>query len=84
MSTTSAVFYRLLLIVDVVVIDSLSTLMIYHKPDVLIRFISSMINKISGFKNTKLVLTMLEKDMESDVYKSVSSFVDRVIDGLHD
>jgi len=58
--------------------DSLSTLLIYNKSDVVCKFVHTIINKIKA-SNTTAIFTALEGDTQSALLKEIGMFVDKVI-----
>src|SRR3989338_295727 len=60
------------------IFDSLTNLMIYQKRDAVIKFISSIVNKIRASK-TKAVFYALNIKEQSELIKESSMFVDKVI-----
>lgn len=64
---------------DVILFDSLSTLLIYNKSNVVCEFVHSLVNKIRALKVTA-VFTALEEDTESELLKKVGLCVDDIID----
>jgi len=65
---------------EYVIIDSLSTLMIYHKSDVLSRFLHNLISKFRTKPDVRLLLTISEDDRNSDLFKKVELLVDEIIE----
>lgn len=63
---------------DLVVLDSLSTLMIYSKEDVLIHFVHHLVNEVGMKIGATLLLSISEADKGSYIYKKVASLVDEV------
>tara|TARA_Y100000031_G_C8148513_1_gene351206 strand:- start:203 stop:715 length:513 start_codon:yes stop_codon:yes gene_type:complete len=63
-----------------IVIDSLSNLFVYHKPDKLINFAEQIIAKTKGNVNVVLVLTIAKKDKETKLYQSIKDKADEVIE----
>jgi len=57
--------------------DSLSTLLVYNKGDVVVKFVRDLINKIKQ-KNVATVFTALEGDTDSALLKDISMYVDKV------
>ena len=64
---------------DGMIFDSISTLLIYNKSDVVSKFIHHLINKIRA-SNTTTIFTALEADTSSDIMKEIGMFVDNVIE----
>ena len=64
---------------DYIIFDSLTNMLIYEKKAPVIKFISSIINKIRE-SNTKSVLYSLDVDQHSEVIQQTTMFVDKVID----
>jgi len=65
---------------DGVILDSLSTMLIYHKPKEISRFVHSIINKTRENTNLHLILTLSSKDQDSELFKEVEVFVDQVVE----
>jgi len=63
---------------ECVLFDSLSTLLIYQKGDVVTQFIHSLTGKIRTFGCVG-IFTALEGDIGSDLIKEMGMFVDKVI-----
>jgi len=63
---------------DIVLFDSLSTLLMYHRDDVSTQFAHSLINEIRE-ADIYGVLTILEKDKDSSLSKDLGMIVDKVI-----
>lgn len=64
---------------DIVLIDSLSTLAIYHKVSDIAHFINSLSQKIKSSKNTSEVLLISSGDKEKDLFSQCEILVDKVI-----
>jgi len=65
---------------DNVVLDSLSTLLVYHPSKDVTRFIHSVSNKIRENTNINFILTIASKDKHSDLFKQVQMLVDETIE----
>jgi hypothetical protein len=61
------------------VLDSLSSLLLYENQYTLIKFLHNLINKVR-LANSKLVVLVLRKDAECKLLKDLEMFVDSVID----
>jgi len=62
-----------------IVFDSLSTLLVYEEPSNVIKFSHSVISKMrSG--GTKGIFMCLKDDVESELIKDLSMFVDKVVE----
>lgn len=64
---------------DGLVFDSLSTLLIYNKKEVVSKFVQSMVNKLRAAKMT-VIFTALKGDTETGLLKEISMFVDEVVE----
>lgn len=62
---------------DGLLFDSLSTLLVYNKSEVVVKFVRDLINKIKQ-KNVATVFTALEGDTDSALLKDISMYVDKV------
>jgi len=63
---------------DVILFDSLSTLLIYENPDVVTQFVYSIINKVHAY-GIKIVFTCLDGDKEKQLINNLSLIVDKII-----
>ena len=63
---------------DGLLLDSLSTLLIYNKPGTVCKCVHSIINKMKAAEITT-VFTALEGDTNSQVLKELGMFVDNII-----
>jgi archaellum biogenesis ATPase FlaH len=63
---------------DMVFFDSLSTLLIYHKPDNAAKFVQNLVNKFASTE-TSIIFTLTERDKESQLFKSLQMFIDKTI-----
>jgi len=61
-----------------IILDSLSTLLIYHKDDIVTKFAQGLINKFETTESN-IVFTITAKDKYSDLFKNVQVFVNKVI-----
>jgi archaellum biogenesis ATPase FlaH len=63
---------------DIIILDSLSTLLVYHDVSSATKFAHSMINRIteSGMRG---ILTILEKDKDTALNKDMGMMVDKVL-----
>jgi len=59
-------------------LDSLSTLLIYNKSEVVCKFVHGLINKMKG-ANATVVFTALKGDTGSILLKDIGMFVDNVL-----
>ncbi len=64
---------------DSLVFDSLSTLLIYNKKEVVIKFVQSLVNKLRNKKITT-VFAALKGDTEKGLLKEIGMFVDEVVE----
>ncbi|MBW2984332.1 hypothetical protein KY361_04410 [Candidatus Woesearchaeota archaeon] len=58
--------------------DSLSTMLVYNKVDTTVKFIHYLITQLRKYKLSGIILS-LEKDMESKTIDSITQFCDKVI-----
>jgi hypothetical protein len=65
-------------LVDSILFDSLSTLLMYEEPATVIKFAHSIISSFR-IKGIKTVLTCLEGDAKSELIKDLSMFVDKIM-----
>ncbi|MBT3324190.1 hypothetical protein HN681_02485 [archaeon] len=65
--------------VDIILIDSLSSLLVYHKPNILMKFVMHLINKI---RDSTIILFLVSSDHEkkSELFKKIEPLVDNVIE----
>ncbi len=63
---------------SVILIDSLSTLLVYHKPKKLTSFIHSIANRIRE-SEAILILTISSRDIKTELFKEVEVLVDEVV-----
>ena len=63
---------------SVILIDSLSTLLVYHQPKKLTSFIHSIVNRIRE-SEAILILTISSRDIKTELFKQVEVLVDEVI-----
>jgi len=64
---------------DYIIFDSFSNLLIYHQKDAVVKFISSIVNKIKA-SNTKAVFYAIKSKEHEGMVQQCSMFVDKVID----
>lgn len=64
---------------DFMVIDSLSTLLVYHSDKDLTHFIHNIINKVKDRNKAKLIMTISEKDEGTYLFSKISVMSDCVI-----
>jgi hypothetical protein len=64
--------------IDIMVLDSLSTLLVYEDPLTVVKFVHSIVSKIRDV-NKKCVMTSLSEDAGKSILKDLSMFVDKVI-----
>ena len=62
---------------QVLIFDSLSTLLIYHGPATVTRFVHNLIGRVREL-NCTAVFTCLEGDAKSNLIKDVGMFVDKI------
>lgn len=63
---------------DVVIFDSLSTLLIYENPMIVSQFVHSLTNKMNAF-GVNLVFTILDGEKEKPLISDMSMFLEKVI-----
>ena len=63
---------------DVVLFDSLSTLLIYENPMIISQFIHSLTNKMNAF-GVNIAFTILEGDKEQGLIKDMNMFLEKVV-----
>jgi archaellum biogenesis ATPase FlaH len=63
---------------DIIIFDSLSTLLIYENSQVTTQFIHSLINKMTAF-GVKMVFTILEGEKEQPLINNLNMLLDKVI-----
>jgi len=63
--------------IECVIFDSLSTLLIYEKPHVVMKFIHSIISDFRS-RSTACVLTVIRSDLSENVIKDIALFVDGI------
>ncbi|MBL7056637.1 hypothetical protein ISS07_07015 [Candidatus Woesearchaeota archaeon] len=61
-------------------IDSLSNLLVYHKPRALINFVHNLANKVRECSPVVIVLTIAKEDKKSDFFKKIQVVADEVIE----
>lgn len=64
---------------NMLLVDSLSSFLVYEKPHSLIQFIHSVITKLR-VNNAKAVMIALNEDLNSELVKDLHMFVDKVIE----
>jgi len=64
----------------VIIVDSLSTFMIYHKPNEISRFFHCLANKIRDMEGKGLILTISSRDKNSDVFNKIELLADNVVE----
>ena len=62
-----------------ILVDSLSTLMIYHKSKTITKFIHHLINEARVNSDIYLTLTISDKDRNTELYSKIEVLVDEVI-----
>jgi len=62
-----------------VIFDSLSTLLVYQEPSMVIKFSHSLISKLRAAK-VKGILTCLQDDVKGELVKDLGMFVDKVVE----
>jgi len=65
--------------VPVILIDSLSTLLVYHSPNTITHFIHHIINKARNKCDVMLVMTISDKDKKKGVFKEIEVLVDKIV-----
>jgi hypothetical protein len=60
-------------------VDSLSTLLIYNKPDAVVKLVHSIANKVR-VENVQGVFLMIKTEENLDIIKIISQFADTVIE----
>jgi archaellum biogenesis ATPase FlaH len=65
---------------SIVLVDSLSTFMIYHNAEMIIQFFHNLANKIRSEDGNILILTISDKDKDSEVFKKMEIIVDKIIE----
>lgn len=63
---------------DVLIFDSLSTLLIYEDPNIVTQFVYSIINKVRAY-GIKVVFTCLNGEKEKQLINNMSLIVDKII-----
>ena len=63
---------------DVILFDSLSTLLIYEDPNIITQFVYSIINKVHAY-GIKVVFTCLDGEKEKQLINNMSLIVDKII-----
>lgn len=63
---------------DMVLFDSLSTLLIYENPMIISQFIHSLTNKMNSF-GVNIAFTILEGDKEQALIKDMNMFLEKVV-----
>lgn len=64
---------------EITMFDSLSTLLIYEDPHVVIRFVHSIVSMFRALKS-KGILISLKDDIQSELIKDLNMFVDKVVE----
>jgi archaellum biogenesis ATPase FlaH len=62
---------------EVVIFDSLSTLLIYHKDNIVSKMVQGLSNKFEAM-NSKIIFTLTAKDKESILFKNLHMFISKV------
>lgn len=65
--------------IETTIFDSLSTLLVYEDPHVIIKFAHSVISMFRTL-GSKGILISLKEDMESELIKDLNMFVDEVVE----
>jgi len=65
--------------IDAIIFDSLSTLLVYQQPSMVIKFSHSIISKLRAAK-VKGVFTCLKEDIRGELVKDLSMFVDKIVE----
>jgi archaellum biogenesis ATPase FlaH len=63
---------------DVLIFDSLSTLLIYEDPNIVTQFVYSIINKVHAY-GIKVVFTCLDGEKEKQLINNMSLIVDKIV-----
>lgn len=63
---------------DIVLFDSLSTLLIYETPNVATQFVHSLINKMNAF-GIKILFTVLDGEKEKPLINDMNMLMDKVL-----
>lgn len=61
------------------ILDSLSTLLIYHDPNTLGHFVHSIVNQFRIKKDNSIIFLISEKDLKSKLFTKIEPFFDRII-----
>jgi len=64
---------------DFVIIDSLSTLLVYHSGMNLAHLMHNLISQVKQRNKTKLIMTISNKDKKSDLFEKISIMSDKII-----
>jgi hypothetical protein len=62
-----------------IILDSLSTLLIYHKDNIVSKFVQGLTNKFET-TDSNVVFTITKKDKESPLFKNLQMFVNKIIE----
>jgi archaellum biogenesis ATPase FlaH len=65
---------------SIILIDSLSTLMIYHDAETINKFVHNLSNRARTGKDKHLIIFISDKDKNSEVFKKIEIIVDKVIE----
>lgn len=65
--------------IEIAIFDSLSTLLVYEDPHVVVKFAHSVISMFRTL-GSKGVIISLKEDMESELIKDLNMFVDKVVE----
>ncbi len=64
---------------EYIIVDSLTTLLVYSQTDPVVKFLHSFVGKIRN-ANSKAVLVALQSDKKSELLSQINMFVDKSID----
>ena len=62
-----------------ILLDSLSTLLIYHNDNIVTKFAQGLINKFETTES-KLIFTITTKDKTTNLFKNLQMFINKVVD----
>ncbi len=63
---------------NIIIFDSVSTLLVYKEPSIVVKFIHSMISKIRA-ADKKCVMISLSEDANKTVLKDIGMFIDKMV-----
>jgi hypothetical protein len=67
--------------INVILIDSLSTLLVYHNQNTLTKFVHDLVHKVKETEGISLVFTISQKDENTTLFKNTSMVADKVKKG---